>query len=64
MDVQFLQHLNQDFNTFHWKNPTKARQLINQGLQQVANGDNNIRSILVEIIQLIPSDEMPTDTLG
>ncbi|MDR2839799.1 MAG: hypothetical protein LBV75_00820, partial [Paludibacter sp.] len=63
-DVQMLQVLNQNFNQFHWKNPTKARQLINQGLQQVANGNNNIRPILVEIVQLVPRDELPTDTLG
>jgi len=64
MDVQFLQHLNQNFNSYHWKNAAKARQLINQGMQQVANGNKEIRPILVEIVQLIPRDEMPTDTLG
>jgi molecular chaperone DnaK len=64
MDVQFLQHFNQNFNQFTWKNPTKARQLINQGLQQVSAGNKNIRPILLEIIQLIPRDELPTETLG
>jgi molecular chaperone DnaK len=64
MDVQFLQHFNQNFGKFHWKNPTKARQLINTGLQQVVSGNKNIRPILLEIIQLIPRDELPTDTLG
>jgi molecular chaperone DnaK len=64
MDVQYLQYLNQSFGSFHWKNPTKARQLINQGLQQIANGNKNIRPILVEIIQLIPEDERPKETLG
>jgi molecular chaperone DnaK len=64
MDVQYLHHCNQKFNQFHWKNPTKARQLINQGLQQLANGNKNIRPILVELVQLIPQDELPTDTLG
>jgi molecular chaperone DnaK len=64
MDVMFLQHFNQDFNNFHWKNPTKARQLINQGLQMVANGNNNVRPVLVELVQLLPQNEKPTDTLG
>jgi molecular chaperone DnaK len=64
MDVQFLHLFNQEFNQFHWKNPTKARQLINQGLQQLASGNTNIRPILAEIAQLIPRDELPTDTLG
>ncbi|MDR2963126.1 MAG: Hsp70 family protein [Bacteroidales bacterium] len=57
MDVQYLQHFNQNFGSFHWKNPTKARQLINQALQQVANGNRNIRPLLVEIVQLLPNDE-------
>ncbi len=56
-DVQMLQHLNQDFNSFNWKNPTKARQLINQATQQVANGNKNIRPLLVEIVQLLPREE-------
>jgi molecular chaperone DnaK len=63
MDVQMLQHLNAVFNSFHWKDATKARQLINQGLQMVANGNKNIRPVLIEIVQLIPKDELPTDTL-
>jgi molecular chaperone DnaK len=64
MDIQFLQHFNQDFSLFHWKDVTKARQLINKGLQMIANGNNNIRPVLAELVQLIPSDELPTDTLG
>jgi molecular chaperone DnaK len=63
MDVQYLQHLNTDFNSYHWKDAAKARQLINQGLQMVANGNKNVRPILIEIVQLIPRDELPTDTL-
>jgi molecular chaperone DnaK len=57
-DLQFLQHFNQEFNSFHWKNPAKARQLINQAMQQVANGNRNIRPLLVEIVQLLPQNEV------
>ena len=57
-DLQFLQHFNQEFNSFHWKNPAKARQLINQAMQQVANGNRNIRSLLVEVVHLLPQDEV------
>ncbi|MCL2097509.1 MAG: Hsp70 family protein [Bacteroidales bacterium] len=63
MDLQFLQDFNQNFNSFHWINPTKARQLINQAMQQVANGNKNIRPLLVEIVQLLPRDEQAGDTL-
>jgi molecular chaperone DnaK len=64
MDVRYLRQLNSDFNLFHWQDATKARQLINRGLQMVANGNNNIRPVLIEIIALIPKDELPTNTLG
>jgi molecular chaperone DnaK len=63
MDAQYLQYLNSNFSAYHWKNVTKARQLINQGLQMVANGNNNVRPILVEVVQLIPENELPKDTL-
>ena len=62
-DLQFLQHFNQNFNSLHWKNPTKARQLINQAMQQVANGNRNIRPMLVEIVQLLPREEQEGKTL-
>ena len=62
-DVQYLQYLNNDFNSLHWKNPTKARQLINQAMQQVANGNKNIRPLLVEIVQLLPREEQAGNTL-
>jgi molecular chaperone DnaK len=61
MDVQFLQHLNNEFNSFHWKNPTKARQLLNQGLQMAAAGNtSSIRPIIIQLISLMPEDERPT----
>lgn len=65
MDVQWLNHLNNDFNSFHWRDATKARQLLNQGLQMVTAGKTSgIRSILVQVFSLMPDDEKPKDTLG
>jgi molecular chaperone DnaK len=65
MDVQWLNHLSNTFNTYHWKDATKARQLLNQGLQMVAAGKTSgIRSILVQVFSLMPDDEKPKDTLG
>lgn len=65
MDVQWLNHLNNNFNSFHWKDATKARQLLNQGLQMVASGKTSgIRSVLVQAFSLMPDDEKPKDTLG
>jgi molecular chaperone DnaK len=57
MDVQYLQHFNSAFGSFHWKDANKARQLINQGLQLTNAGKTSaIRPVLVEIIGLM-SDE-------
>ncbi|MDR0368090.1 MAG: Hsp70 family protein [Bacteroidales bacterium] len=63
-DVQILQFFDKCFGEFHWKDATKARQLINKGLQMVADGDNNVRPVLAELVKLIPKDELPTETLG
>lgn len=64
MDVQFLQHLNATFSSYHWKDANRARQLINQGLQMVANGNTSgIRNIIIQIISLIPDNEKPRNTL-
>ncbi len=64
MDVQYLRHINDTFNSYHWKDATKARQLVNQGLQMATNGNTSgIRSILIQIIGLMPDNEKPTNTL-
>jgi molecular chaperone DnaK len=65
MDVQFLKHIDSDFNTYHWKDKNKARQLVNQGLQFATAGNtSSIRQILIQVIALMPDDEKPKDTLG
>ena len=64
IDVQYLNHINDSFNTFNWTDANKARKLINLGLQQVNEGrTGGIRKILVEVISLMPDDEKP-ETLG
>lgn len=64
LDVKYLRQLNDTFSVFHWKDVNKARQLLNQGLQMAANGNTSgIRSILVQLIGLMPDDEKPKDTL-
>ncbi len=64
MDVQFLRHIDSDFDTYHWKDRNRARQLVNQGLTLSTQGKTNaIRPILIEIINLMPEDEKPGGTL-
>lgn len=65
MDVQYLHHLNEKFGSYHWKDANKARQLINQGMQMATAGNTSgIRSILIQLIALMPDDEKPKETLG
>jgi molecular chaperone DnaK len=65
LDVQLLSHFNESFNSFHWTNANKARQLLNQGMQMATAGETaGIRQILVQLIGLLPDNEKPKDTLG
>jgi molecular chaperone DnaK len=64
IDVQYLNHLNESFTSYNWTDATKARKLINEGIQQVNNGrTSGVRNILIQLIGLMPEDEKP-ETLG
>ncbi len=64
MDVQYLQHLQGSFGSYHWKDQNKARTLCTQGMQMAASGQtSSIRAILIQLIALMPDDEKPKDTL-
>jgi len=65
MFVQYIHEINNDFNSIQWKDATKARQLINQGLQMISNGrTSELRSLISAIISLMPDNEKPRETLG
>lgn len=65
MEVKVLQQINNDFGSFKWKNATKARQLVNQGMQLVTDGrTNSLRPILVQIVAEMSDDEKRKGTLG
>ena len=64
MDAQVLKSINNDFGSIKWKNATKARQLINQGLQLTNEGKtSSIRPILVQIIGEMSDGEKLKETL-
>ena len=64
IDVQYLNHLNESFNSYNWTDTNKARKLINEGIQQVNNGrTSGVRNIIIQLIGLMPEDEKP-ETLG
>ncbi|MFT5251134.1 MAG: molecular chaperone DnaK [Flavobacteriales bacterium] len=53
MDVNKINYHDREFNTLSWKDKTKARQLINQGLQLIADGRTKaLRPILHQIWDL------------
>lgn len=65
MDINFLKHIDNSFDSYNWKDRNKARQLCSQGLQNVTAGNTSaVRPILIELIALMPEDEKPRDTLG
>lgn len=64
IDVQYFKSLADNFSSYHWTNPARARQLIQQGYQLIANNNiENIRPIVIELINLLPDNERPKETL-
>ena len=54
MDFQYLQNMNDNFNSIKWTNPALARQLIAQGMGLANAGQfNAIRPILIQLVQLM-----------
>ena len=49
-DAQLLQLFNEVFANLNWRNPGKARQMIQEGLKRIQGGNNQVRDILVELI--------------
>ena len=60
--VYVIQDANRDFDSINWKNRSRARQLINQGLAEINNQPtvDNIHPIAVEILNLMPEEQRPT----
>lgn len=64
--VAWLQNWNRNFNLTNWTNPTRARQLVNQGMALLSTAPtaDDLQPIIGQIIQLIPSDERPEGAGG
>lgn len=59
----FYQH-HRNFNRYQWKDTSRARQLINQGLEMINNGAevDPLRALACRVIELLPDDgESPDD---
>lgn len=55
----FIQHCNINFRSIHWKDATRARQLINSGMEQVNSNPTKevLMQIIAELYQLMPKEE-------
>jgi molecular chaperone DnaK len=60
--INFIRQHNQHFGSYHWKDSNRARQLLNEGLQQIGENPNtdDLHPIVVELINLLPNDERPS----
>lgn len=58
-----IRHFNDSFNSLHWRDSARARQLINQGLQIIGSNPsvNELRPIVLALYELLPDDEQGGD---
>lgn len=60
--INFIRQHNQNFGSYHWKDSHRARQLLNDGLQQIGENPTteDLHPIVIELINLLPIDEKPS----
>ncbi|ENA1807519.1 Hsp70 family protein [Flavobacterium psychrophilum] len=60
--INFIRRHNQNFGSYHWKDSNRARQLLNEGLQQIGENPNtdDLHPIVIDLINLLPTDERPS----
>ncbi len=60
--IGMIKNFNENFGDYSWSNPTKARQLVNSGLEKIANGPDKeeLREILIPLYEMIPDTERPS----
>lgn len=56
-----IRDCNDRFATIRWKDSSRARQLVNRGMEQINNNPTTeeLRQIAVELLRLMPNDEVP-----
>ena len=60
--INFIRQHNQNFGSYHWKDNNRARQLLNDGLQQIGENPTteDLHPIVIDLINLLPNDEKPS----
>ena len=64
--INFIRQHNQNFGSYHWKDSNRARQLLNEGLQQIGENPNaeDLHPICRDLIDLLPAFERPSNDDG
>lgn len=60
--IGFIRHHNQNFDSYRWRDPNKARTLLNQGLQKIGENPDvdELHPVVIAIIDLLPPNERPS----
>ena len=60
--INFIRQHNQNFDSYHWKDSNRARQLLNEGLQQIGENPTteDLHPIVIDLINLLPDTEKPS----
>jgi len=63
--ISWIQTWNKNFNQKKWSNPTRARSLINQGLELIKSGKataEDLKPIAFELLDMLPRSEKPQNS--
>lgn len=60
--IGFIRQHNQHFGSYNWRDSHRARQLLNDGLQQIGENPtvDDLHPIVIALINLLPNDERPS----
>lgn len=60
--IGIIRNYNQNFGAYPWLNPQRARQLLNNGLQQIGENPSvdSLRPIVAELFDLLPEESRPS----
>lgn len=61
--IGFVRNYHEDFDSYNWKDPSKARGLLNEGLRIIGQNPttDELHPIVVSLLNLLPDDERPSE---
>ncbi|MDO5857758.1 Hsp70 family protein [Myroides odoratimimus] len=60
--IGFVRHHNDNFGSYNWKDSSRARTLLNKGLQIIGENPDvdELHPVVISLIDLLPNDERPS----